>query len=60
MSYYITGYMLTKSHVINLNLRKNEMNKKTDIMGEDTIYVVYTFAMTGFLYWLGTTLAFHG
>ena len=35
-------------------------DNKKDIMGEDTIYVVYTFAMSGFLLYLGSVLAFQG
>ena len=34
--------------------------KENHIMGEDTIYCVYTFAMSGFLIFLGSMLAFQG
>ena len=35
-------------------------DQKDHIMGEDTIYVVYTFAITAFLIWLGMNMAYHG
>lgn len=36
------------------------MKKRTDIMSEDTIYVLYTFGMTAVLFFLGASMAYHG
>ena len=36
------------------------MKKRTDVMADDTIYVVYTFGITAVLFYLGASMAFHG
>jgi len=35
-------------------------NKKDHIMGEDTIYVLYTFGITAVLFFMGMNMAYHG
>ena len=36
------------------------MKTRTNVMADDTIYVVYTFGISAVLLYLGAGMAFHG